>query len=88
MSNQINANIREVDGAYYPVRLQWLPKAGELIDLYSSIDAAAGHPAHHRYEVLQVVHQLHDIKEGEKRFESGHHFVTVWVRSVQSEFFR
>ena len=45
----INANISEVDGAYYPVRLLWVPRVGELIDLYSFIDTVDHNQPAHRF---------------------------------------
>lgn len=45
MSNlPIEANICEIDGAYYPVRLHAIPRVGELIDLFSFIEQAAQEP--------------------------------------------
>lgn len=31
----INANICEIDGAYYQVHLDWIPRVGDKIDLFS-----------------------------------------------------
>jgi hypothetical protein len=79
----INANISEIDGAFYPVRLEWVPRVGELIDLWSFADEAASHPPGHRYEVVQVVHKLHDLTEKSHVAREGYHFVTVYVRPSQ-----
>ncbi|OGL26556.1 MAG: hypothetical protein A3G44_15615 [Candidatus Rokubacteria bacterium RIFCSPLOWO2_12_FULL_73_47] len=79
-----NANIAEIGGAYYPVRLEWLPRVGDLIQLYSFLDTATGHEPGHRWEVVQVVHELRDVTE--KRPE-GFHFVTVLVKPSQSSLF-
>ena len=79
----INANISEIDGAHYPVRLEWVPRVGELIDLYSFIDTSTGQPPAHRYEVVQVVHQLYDVTDKEPK---GHHFITVHVKPSKSSF--
>lgn len=83
----IDANIREIGGGpYYPVKLHALPKAGELIELYSFIDAAAKPPPKKFYEVVQVVHQLHDVSDKIWQSKGGSHFVTVFVKPSQSEF--
>lgn len=79
-----NANVSEVGGAYYPVRLEWLPRVGELIDLYSFLDTSTGHPPVHRYEVVQVVHHVYDVTD---KFPKGHHVVTVFVKPSQSSVF-
>ena len=89
VEERVNANICEIDGAYYQVHLKWLPRVGDLIDLYSLVDAAARLPPYHRYEVVQVVHKLHDLeKEDTKPYSGGHHFVEVYVKPSQSKFFR
>jgi hypothetical protein len=80
----INANISEIDGAYYPVQLKWVPRVGELIDLWSFIDQVGNYPPMHHYEVVQVVHKLYDVTDHARE---GHHFVTVYVRPSQSNFF-
>ena len=79
----VNANVSEVGGAYYPVHLEWVPRVGELIDLWSFIDQASGHAPAHRYEVLQVVHKLHDVSEK----GDGAQFVTVFVKPSTSTLF-
>ena len=85
----INANICEVDdGPYYPVRLEWIPRPGDLIDLFSFIEQAARQPPQRHYEVVQVVHTLHDVFEGEERSYGGHHFVSVFVKPAQSGFLK
>jgi hypothetical protein len=84
--SKTNANISEIDGPYYPVRLSWIPRAGELIDLWSFIDQRAGDQPVHRYEVVQVVHKIHDIDPSKPDAE-GAHFVTVHVRPAGSPFF-
>jgi len=78
----VNANIQEVDGAYYQVHLSWIPRVGELIDLFSFLDASSGHQAQHSFEVVQVVHKLHDVVEHSPSASSGHHFVTVLVKQL------
>lgn len=78
----INANICEIDGPYYPVRLEWLPRKGDLIDLYSFLDTEKK-----KYEVVQVVHKLYDISKEIAQSHKGHHFVDVHVRPSTSAFF-
>jgi len=84
----INGNICEIDGAYYPVVLKWIPRPGELINLFSFLDQASDHPHHHDYEVVHVVHELHDIAKGEERSQTGHHFVQIYVKPSQHKFLK
>lgn len=84
----IQANIVETDsGIYYPVRLYVVPRAGELIKLFSFIEQADKRPPVRRYEVVQIVHDVHDVTERVSQSEGGHHFVTVFVKPSDSEFF-
>ena len=83
----INANIAEIDGAYYQVRLEWVPRIGELIDLWSFKDQADNLPPAHRYEVVQVIHKIHDVTDKLPDRQDGAHFVTVLVRPSQSMYF-
>jgi hypothetical protein len=89
MSNlPVNAHIIEIDeggegGAFYPVRLHWVPRPGDLIDLYSFLDDKSGHPPQHYYEVVRVVHKLHDIAETVTHTLGGHHFAEIYVRPSQ-----
>lgn len=80
MELPIDANISEIDGPHYPVRLACLPHVGDLIDLYSFIDTATKHPPAHRYEVVRVVHKMYDVTDKVSEAADGHHFVTVVVR--------
>jgi hypothetical protein len=84
----IAAHIREIDnGAFYPVKLATVPRVGDLIDLYSFIEAAEGQPPNRRYEVVQVVHKVRDVTNLVKESEGGMHFVTVHVRPAHSPLF-
>jgi hypothetical protein len=83
----IEVNICEIDGAYYPVRLYAVPRVGELIDLYSLIDQSTNHPPVKHYEVVQVVHKMYDVSEKISHAKDGHHFVSVYVKPSDSEFF-
>src|SRR5208282_6820504 len=38
----INANIADVDGGFYPVRMRTVPRVGEVIHLWSHADQLAG----------------------------------------------
>jgi hypothetical protein len=89
MSNRkINANICEINqGAYYPVKLDSIPNVGELIDLWSSIDQADSYPPKKHYQVVQVVHKLQDVSDKHHRTQDGHHFVNIFVKPINSEFF-
>lgn len=72
-----NANIAEVDdGPYYRVKLQWLPRKGDKIELWPLLP---NEPAGIRYEVVDIVHELHGVTE---KSPDGHHFVTVMVRKL------
>lgn len=52
-------------GAFFHARFQWVPRVGELIDLYSFLDASQKRPdARHFYVVVAVVHEMHDVFEG------------------------
>ena len=85
----INANICEVDGgAYYQVLLLWVPRVGELIDLWSFLDQVDGNTPVHRYEVVQVIHKVHDVAEKVSQSHKGHHFVEILVKPSQSSSFR
>ena len=80
-----NANITEIDGPYYPVRLEWVPRVGELIDLYPFTEVEAGHrPSRLRYEVVQVVHHMHDVTHKQP---DGSHSVEIFVRQAHSTAF-
>jgi hypothetical protein len=83
----INANISELGGALYEVRLQWVPRVGELIDLYSFVDTVAHQPPAHRYEVVQVIHRLHDVTDKTDLGRDGHHFVRILVKRSTSHLF-
>jgi hypothetical protein len=79
----VDANICIVDGPHYPVRLKWVPRVGEIINLYSLIDATAKDPdAFHSLEVEAVVHHLYDVSE---KHPEGH-FVTVFAQPSRSKF--
>lgn len=82
----IEANISEVEGAYYPVRLYAIPRVGELIDLYSFIDAKTGHKPRKFYEVVAVLHKMYDVGETVGGRDTAHHFVTVLVKPSHSEY--
>lgn len=77
-----NASICVIDGAFFDVRLQFLPHPGDLIDLHSFVDQAKNYqPFRHFYKVVQVVHLMHDIPEqGNSR--NGRHDVRVYVEPI------
>lgn len=84
----IEANLVELDGAtqgtFYPVRLYAVPRAGDLIDLYSFIDTANNDEPSHWYEVVAILHQVYDVTKANKRQAAGHHHVTVFVKPSES----
>jgi hypothetical protein len=74
----INANITDKEGGvYYPVRLQFLPRVGDTIELQSYTDAKILH-----YEVIGISHHVHDIAEKVPQSHEGHHFVHIHVRPL------
>ena len=83
----VNANIVEAGGAYYSVKLAWVPRVGELIDLWSFADQADGYKPVHRYEVVQVIHRLYDLTDKVPQGQAGFHFVTVHVKPSASSYF-
>ena len=84
----IEANIVEVnDGRFFPVLLHAIPAVGDLIDLYSFMDAKTGHPPIKYYEVVAVVHKLYDVPEDAEPGRRGSHFVTVFAKPSSSNFF-
>lgn len=86
---QIDVQIRETcDGPYYEVRLHSIPRIGELIVLFSFVDMNSGHPPKKHYEVVQVVHDLHDVSEKIPQAKEGVHSVTVFVKPFQSPFLK
>jgi hypothetical protein len=93
MSNlQINATIIELDGnkTHYEVRLEWIPRAGELINLYSSKDDVEDYPPNHHYKVVQVKHSIDHITEKTKavlRSQEGSHFVNIYVKNYTDPLF-
>jgi hypothetical protein len=84
----IEAQICEsTDGPFYQVRLQTVPRVGELIDLTSHIDLAAKHPQpRHLYEVVQIVHKMYDVADEIPVSKRGYHLVSVFVKPSQSGF--
>lgn len=74
-------------GAYYQVRLYAVPRVGELIGLFSFLDQASGDLAEKQYEVVQVVHKVHDVSEKVPQSKGGSHFVSVFVKPASSKFF-
>jgi hypothetical protein len=83
----IEANICEIDGVYYPVKLHSVPRVGELIDLFSFIEQANNRSPMKHYEVVQVVHKIYDVAEKIPQSKDGQHFVTVFVKPSDSKFF-
>ena len=64
-----------------------MPHVGELIELFSFIEQADSRPPVRHYEVVQLVHDVHDVTERVSQSEGGHHFVTVFVKPSDSKFF-
>ena len=85
----INANIYEVDaepgnGRYFPVRLNWVPRVGELIEMTSFAEIAAKHTQYIlQYKVIQVVHYIGDLSDKFEHTQKGSHSVVVHVEKTQ-----
>jgi len=82
----IDAHVIEIGGPYYRVRLSTIPRVGELISLWCHQDHRDGRNPVHRFQVVQVVHDLLDVADGDVP-PSPAHFVTVHVHPAQSSFF-
>ena len=64
----------------YDVKLDFVPRVGDLIDLYSFVDTASNHQSRHFYEVVKVLHKIHDVTGKFEPSLKGHHFVKVFVK--------
>ena len=86
---EANGIISEVGGPYYFVKFNWVPRAGELIDLTSFLEIREKRTdeSHRLYEVIAVVHEMHDVDEGGKRAQHGHHNLKVVVKKSNSKHF-
>jgi len=86
--NKIRVIIKETnDGAYYEVLLQTVPQKGEFITLYSHLDQSTGHEATHNYEVISVLHEIHDVTDKVEKSKHGYHSVTLVVKSASGSVF-
>jgi hypothetical protein len=70
----------EADGLHFKVRLEWVPRIGEIIELHSAADKAD-----YRYEVRSVIHQLRHIGEDAAESQRGEHWVIVHVQHAEDE---
>lgn len=76
----IQANIVEIDdGPYYQVLMITTPHVGEIIELRSRIEETRGEEPYHKYQVLQVVHNVWDLQE---ELDAGYHKVNIYVKPV------
>ena len=87
----VNATIHDVSetpGAFFYVRLVWLPREGDLIEHFSFQDADDNQAQdQHHWEVVKVVHVLNDISN--KAPDSiGRHTVQVLVKPSKSNYFQ
>ncbi len=84
-TSSYNANIVIIEesetNVYYQVALQFLPHAGDFIELTSLVDQESEYPSKHRLQVDQVTHQITDIqrKNGQS---GGDHFVIIFASRV------
>lgn len=80
---KISAIIQEnIDGAYYEVLLSVIPIIGENISLYSHRDREAGYEATHTYEVMSVLHEIHDVTDKVEKSLGGHHTAHIIVKLI------
>jgi len=82
---QIEANILELDGAYYPVKLHTVPRIGEEIKLFSYIDQVSGHKSEKHYEVVQIIHTVRDVLKEIPESMNGYHHVDILVKPSQNQ---
>ena len=84
-----NGVISVEDGPYYHANFTWVPRIGELIDLTSFLDIAekSKDGCRHFYEVVAVVHDIHDVYERDTRPHNGHHSLKVIVKKSSSHHF-
>lgn len=83
----IEANICEIDGPFFRVKLHAIPQRGDLINLFSYLYHAAGVPPKKHYEVVQVVHHLHDMDKEHPELYDGHQFLMIYVKPATGPFF-
>jgi hypothetical protein len=81
---RINGSVVDAEGANYPVRFEWVPRVGDLVDLYSFSETASGHQSTHHFEVAQIVHRVYDVTQADP---DGRHLVTVFVKRSESAYF-
>lgn len=75
----IYANIREGnDGPFYEVRLHFVPRVGETVELTSFANVESGHASEQfkKYTVKAVRHMIYDITE---KWPDGMHEVEIVV---------
>lgn len=86
---KFNATIQETgDGIqpYYQVQIAFVPRVGEFIDLYSFVEQAGNRPPNRNYEVIKVVHRIHDVTDRFSVSREGSHFVQIFVKLSDQEF--
>lgn len=66
------------DEVHYNVRLLFVPRVGERIELQSLVETANGKPQPKPSEVTAVIHQLIDVKDE----HGGGHSVKIIVKAV------
>src|SRR5436309_7934125 len=89
----IEAIVVEInDGPFFEVTFHALPRTGELIHLYSIVDARAHKQTDYFYEVVQVLHKLFDVPrdltpDSRDAMVAGTHTIVVFVRQTKSALF-
>ena len=76
-------------GAFYHAKFDWVPRVGELIDLTSFLDIVqkSKEGSRHYFEVVAVIHAMHDVYEGDSRPHNSLHSLTVIVKKSSSPHF-
>lgn len=80
------------DGPFFEVTFHALPRKGELIHLYSIVDAKAHKQTDYFYEVVHVLHKLFDVPrnlapESRDAMVAGSHSIVVFVSRTTSPLF-
>ncbi len=76
----IDANISEINGPYYQVKLHTIPYVGDTVDLYSFAEAADNRHQPPLYEVVSIEHHIYDVAEKIPNSHKGYHMITVHVK--------
>ena len=84
METEANAKIIEPNGVYYSIRLSWLPRVGDAIELRTFVvapeDSAEETAAQCKpYRITKVVHCVNDVKLPAETNRGGDHQIHLYV---------